>query len=57
MNVFFLLGDAVNDVINNNFEAVSRDIIPLVEKALQQTFRKIASKITENFTYDQIFPL
>lgn len=51
------LGDAVNAVINQNFDAVSKDIIPLVEKALQKTFKRIATKITQNFSYDQVFPL
>lgn len=50
-------GDAVNNVINDNFDVISKDIIPLVEKSLQRVLRRIASKITENFTYEQVFPL
>lgn len=49
-------GDAINAVINQNFDSLSKDIIPLVEKALQKTFKRIAQKITQNFTYDQVFP-
>lgn len=52
-----VLGEAVNNVINENFDLVSRDIVPLVEKALQRLMRRISSKILENFTYDQVFPL
>jgi len=51
------LGDAVNAVINENFDVVSQDVIPLVEKALQKTLKRIATKITQNFKYDQVFPL
>jgi len=52
-----VLGEAINAVINQNFDVVSKDIIPLVEKALQRTLRRIATKITENFSYDEVFPL
>lgn len=58
-DLFFYLpfpGDAINAVINTNFDTLSKDIIPLVEKALQKTFKRIATKITQNFTYDQVFP-
>lgn len=57
--VWFCLsaGDAVNSVINQNFDVVSKDIIPLVEKALQRKLKLIATKITQNFSYDQVFPL
>ncbi|XP_055294865.1 circadian clock-controlled protein daywake-like [Sitodiplosis mosellana] len=50
------LGDAVNGVLNENFDVVSKDIIPLVERALQRLLKRISSRILENFTYDQIFP-
>lgn len=51
------IGDALNGVINENFDIISQDIIPLVERALQRLLKRISSKILENFTYDQIFPL
>lgn len=50
------LGEAINGVINQNFDVISKDIIPLVEKALQRLLKRISSKILENFTYDQVFP-
>lgn len=50
------LGDALNNMINQNFDVVSKDIIPLVEKALQRLLKRISTKITENFTYNQVFP-
>jgi len=52
-----VLGDAINSVINQNFDTLSQDIIPLVEKALAKTLKRIATKITQNFTYEQVFPL
>lgn len=51
------LGNAINDVINQNFDTISRDIIPLVEKALSKTLRRISSKILQNFNYDLVFPV
>lgn len=54
--VSLFIGDAINDVINQNFETVSEDIIPLIEKALQRTFKKIANKICSRYTFDQLFP-
>lgn len=54
---YLCAGDAVNSVINQNFDVVSKDIIPLVEKALQRKLKLIATKITQNFSYDQVFPL
>lgn len=56
-HVQLVSGEAVNNVINDNFDIISQDIIPLVEKSLQRVLRRIASKIIENFTYDQVFPL
>jgi len=52
-----ILGDAVNNAINQNFDSASRDIIPIVERALQRVIKDIATKITKNFTYKQVFPL
>lgn len=52
-----ILGEAINDVINNNFDVLSKDIVPLVEKALQKTFKKIGNKIASRYTYSQLFPL
>lgn len=50
------LGDAINDVINQNFEIVSADVIPLIENALQRTFKKTLNKIVSRFTNKQLFP-
>lgn len=52
----FHTGNAVNAVINENFGLLSMDIIPLVEKALASKLKLIATKITQNFSYDQVFP-
>lgn len=55
-NVFFFIGDAINEVINQNFAVVSQDVIPLIEKALQRTFKKTANKITSRYTFQQLLP-
>jgi len=52
-----VLGNAINDVINQNFDVLSKDIVPLIEKALQRHFKKIANKISSRFTYGQLFPV
>lgn len=51
-----VLGDVINETINQNFEIFSRDIIPLVEKALEKIFKKISNKIVERYTEEQLFP-
>ncbi|KAG4080308.1 hypothetical protein HA402_010800 [Bradysia odoriphaga] len=51
-----VLGEAVNDVINDNFDLLSKDIVPLVERALQRTFKKLTNKISNRYTHAQLFP-
>lgn len=51
-----VLGDVINETINQNFEIFSRDIIPLVEKALERIFKNISNKVVEKFTEEQLFP-
>lgn len=50
------LGDVVNETINQNFDTVSKDIIPLIERALERTFRKTGNKIMGRYTQEQLFP-
>lgn len=50
------LGEVVNQAINQNFDIVSRDIIPIIEKALERQFKKLANKIMGRYTETQIFP-
>lgn len=51
------LGDVINQTINQNFDVVARDIIPLIERALERHFRKTANKIMSRYTEQQIFPV
>lgn len=51
------LGDVINDTINQNFNIISKDIIPLIEKALEKHFKKTANKIMNRYTEAQIFPM
>ena len=50
------LGEVVNQTINQNFDIVSKDIIPIVERALERHFKKTANKIMSHYTEKQIFP-
>lgn len=50
------LGDIINLTINQNFEVLSQDLIPLIEKSLSKIFKRTANKILERFTMAQLFP-
>lgn len=50
------LGDVINQTINQNFDIISKDIIPLIERALERHFKKTANKIMSRYTEQQIFP-
>lgn len=52
-----VIGDVVNNAINNNFDAFMKEILPVVERALSTAFREIGQTIVNQFTYDQLFPL
>jgi hypothetical protein len=51
------LGDIINSVINENFEAFTTDLIPLIEKSLSRIFKQTGNKIFKRFTLEQLFPL
>jgi hypothetical protein len=51
-----LLGDAVNSAINSNFDLFLKELLPLVEKALSDSFKTIADNIVRQFTFAQLFP-
>lgn len=50
------LGEVVNQTINQNFDIVARDIIPIVERALEKHFKRTANKIMSRYTENQVFP-
>lgn len=50
------LGEIINQTINQNFEILSQDIIPLIEKSLARIFKRTGNKILERFTLAQLFP-
>ncbi|XP_015109264.1 protein takeout [Diachasma alloeum] len=52
-----VIGDVVNNAINNNFDAFLKELMPVVERALGRAFRDIGQTIVNQFTYDQLFPL
>ncbi|KAH8250173.1 hypothetical protein KR026_006875 [Drosophila bipectinata] len=52
-----VLGDVINDTINQNFEVFTNEVIAPIARALEEKFRVITTKILENFTYSELFPL
>lgn len=51
-----VLGEIINETINQNFEVFSQDLIPLIEKSLSRIFKRTANKILSRFTMAQLFP-
>lgn len=51
-----VLGEAINDAINSNFDAFIQEIQPALESAISNTFTKIGNVILEQFTYETLFP-
>lgn len=51
-----VIGEIVNETINQNFDILSLDLIPLIEKSLSRIFKQTANKILERFTMAQLFP-
>ena len=50
------LGELINQTINQNFELFSKELIPLIERALSRIFKKTGNKILSRFTEEQLFP-
>lgn len=53
---FPLADDVINDTINKNLDMYLKELLPVIEKALGNTFLKIGNSIVESFTYKQLFP-
>ncbi|KAF7282494.1 hypothetical protein GWI33_002598 [Rhynchophorus ferrugineus] len=47
----------INDIINKNLEPFLEQLMPLIERALEKVFLRIANGIIDTFTYDQLFPV
>ncbi|KAH8294888.1 hypothetical protein KR018_003856, partial [Drosophila ironensis] len=52
-----VLGDVINETINQNFELFTNEVIAPISRALQDQFSAITTKILENFTYNELFPV
>lgn len=50
------LAELVNEAINQNFISFSKELFPLVEKALSRIFKQTSNKILTRFTEAQLFP-
>ena len=44
-------------MLNANTAAFLDEILPVLETALSDLLTNVANKITEKFTYDELFPL
>ncbi|XP_071860332.1 circadian clock-controlled protein daywake [Bombus fervidus] len=51
-----VLGEAVNNAINSNFDSFLKEIKPSIESAISNTFTEIANGILQEFTYEMLFP-
>lgn len=51
-----VLGDVINSAINKNFDLFLKEILPLVEMALSDSFQNIANNIIQQFPFAQLFP-
>ena len=49
-------GEIINETINQNFNLLSTELIPLIEKALQRIFKRTGNKILERFPEEVLFP-
>ncbi|XP_077289407.1 uncharacterized protein LOC143913463 [Arctopsyche grandis] len=50
------LGAVINNVINENFDLLSKEFIPPLEKELSRLMLRLANNIVSQFTYKQLFP-
>lgn len=51
-----VLGDVINETINRNFDILSKEIIPLIERALSKHFKKVGNKILSSYPESVLFP-
>ncbi|XP_011138541.1 protein takeout-like isoform X2 [Harpegnathos saltator] len=51
-----VLGDATNQLLNENNDVILQEIVPLLKNSLEKLFTDIANKITQTFTYEELFP-
>ncbi|KAK4883426.1 hypothetical protein RN001_006745 [Aquatica leii] len=51
-----LIGNAVNDVINDNFDIFFAEMKPKIIAVISDIFLDVANKITLRFTYADLFP-
>lgn len=50
------LSRATNEVVRDNADLFVNEIKPVLENSLSDKFTEIANKITERFTYEELFP-
>ncbi|XP_058803113.1 putative beta-carotene-binding protein isoform X2 [Phymastichus coffea] len=51
-----ILGPVSNEILNANSAVFLDELRPVLETSLSDLFTNVANKITESFTYDELFP-
>lgn len=57
--IYALISDeyAVNNVVNDNFNDINKDMFAVIEKVLQHQLLDSFNKVFSQFSYSQLFPL
>lgn len=50
------MSKAVNDAINANFDAITAELMPLIEVKFQQLLSEYTNKLFSHFSSEQLFP-
>lgn len=53
---FFILGQAMNLFLNDNWKNVADEIKPVLEETIGELFRKFSNKIYHKFPLDLLLP-
>lgn len=54
---FFLVEANVESIINDIFDHINDEMVPVMEKVLHHQLKDLSDKMLGNFSYDQLFPL
>lgn len=50
------LGERMNEFLNENWDALSEELRPLLEKALSRVVRSSTDKLFRAYSYDELLP-
>lgn len=54
--IVFVLGELLNRAINANFIMFFMELRPIIQKVLEEFVLDTTGKLTQHFTYQQLFP-